>query len=401
MNNSREFFDFICSHIEDDPAQLLLHPSKLLSPSQLKDAALQITLRKKFKSKFPGIVLNPRFLFPDRSVAEQASGEMLAAFVASLIKDSDSVVDLTAGLGINTIAFSKVAQKVVSVELSQERASVLKYNLEVLGIKNVQVICADCRDWLESLDERLDVAYIDPARRDDAGNRSISLHAYSPDVCDLIPTIKNSFNRLLIKVSPLLDLSLVIKELPEISGFYIIDFHNECKELLLDLKFTENTRSVPFVKCVEIEPNGNVLIEEFCFENSSIAPEDLVSSPGEIGVDNIIYLPFPSIRKAKPISGLIRRFPEIRLVSPNTMLFSSKIKYEDFPGKKLKVIEILDKKKLGTLKGASCNVIARNYPMSSEEISRRYRLKPSGNRYIIAVGFSNKSKALFLCEIIS
>lgn len=398
MECSDAFFDFIVSHSEEDPDRLLLKGGSELNSDFLKFAVLQIALRKKFASKFPRLLANAHFLFPDRSVGEQASSEATASYISLIAADARSVADLTAGLGVNAISFAENTAKVTAVELSKERAEILQHNLNVLDIRNVMVECCDCKTWLDSLDQTYDLAFIDPARRDERGIRSISLEHHSPDVLQLMPVIKEKVKRLLVKVSPLFDLGMALKEIPAITAFHLVEYKGECKELILDIDFKKEGTS-PTLRCVEVFENKPPVLREYQYgkEDTDIG-KFVVRSEAELKDFSFLYIPSPSIRKARIEDKLLLQYSDLKLLSVNTMLFVSSRYYEDFPGKVLNIEGIMKKKDLNTLKGTQCNVLARNYPISSEALASRYKFKPSGAYYLIATTLST-GKILLLCRL--
>lgn len=394
-------FDFIARNADEDVNALLLHPDKTLGEEKLKLAARQIALRKKFNHKFPKLLSNPRVLLPDRSVVEQASSEATASYLASIIPRQGKVVDLTAGLGINTLAFAEVSESVIGIELDRERAEFLKYNVEIQDIENVKIVCADCTDWIENNHSKYDVMYIDPARRDNVGIRTFDITQYSPDVISMLPVLKRLCNRLLIKVSPFFDIQKAIQFFPEIQTVHIIDYKNECKELILDLNFSEVERFPIIFKCVELTPGEEPEINEYVREVNAAdkGPVPFAS------LDNLVngmylYRPYPSIRKSGLVRQLCSSFPDFQILSPNTMLFVSSELNSSFSGKVFLIKKRVAKKDLKILSGSPCNVLSRNYPLSSEELSRRYKFSPSGNTYLIATVLSDGSKVMLLCELI-
>lgn len=396
---SDSFFDFISAHLEDEPTRLLLSPPKGWKEDSLKFAVLQITLRKKFAGKFPRLLANPRFLLPDRSVGEQASSEATASYLSFITPEVQTVVDLTTGLGVNAISFARSAKRVTAVELSEERADILRHNLKALCIDNIDVVTADCRSWLDSCKLHYDLAFIDPARRDGKGVRSITLENYEPDVVKLIPAIKRRADRLLIKISPLFDMEKALREIPEITAFHLIEYRGECKELILDIDFNRKVDKL-IIRCVEVFDDAPPKIKTFPYGTDNWTEYDyLVKSATEITPGMIIYIPSAGLRKARVVDKLVLEYPNLNILSHNTMLLVGKGVYTDFPGKKLRIETILTKKDLTALKGNHCNVISRNYPLSSADITKRYRLLPSGPNYLIATTVESFKLLLFCTEI--
>lgn len=389
MEYSDLFFEFICRHALDDTDRLLLSPPKDIDTAFLRDAVQQISLRRKFAAKFPRLLANQRFIIADRSVGEQASSEATASYLPLLAPEARRVVDLSAGMGVNTFSFATESDCVTAIELSGQRADILRHNLNVLGLDNVEVVSDDCCLWLEKTSDRYDIAFIDPARRDAKGVRSISLQNYSPDLFQILPLIKKKTDRLLVKVSPLFDLDKALKEIPEITAFHIVEYRGECKELILDMDFSLK-RNFPIIRCVEVFDDRTPKISEYPFSKSSINEMDyLVSSDTQIKPGSFVLIPSPALRKARLIDKVLLQFPDAKLLSPNTMLLLSNTDVDNFPGRKFSIEAILDKKDLRSLKGTHCNVLARNYPLSSEALASCFNLKPSGPLYLLATTLRN------------
>ncbi|MCH5217195.1 MAG: RsmD family RNA methyltransferase [Muribaculaceae bacterium] len=225
---------------------------------------LDSDIRRKAFNKFKGVLNGSEAAIPDGEVVQQASGTLTARFTASLIPANSRVVDLTAGLGVNTLWFSKKASHVTAIELNPHRAEVLEENLRNAGIRNVDVVAANCLEWLsdntispQDATKAFDIAYVDPSRRSDSGKRVFLFDDCSPSLSAVINLFQGRTSRLLVKASPLLDISSIFKEFPQTTTIYVLESHNEVKELLIDMDLSLDPSSQPeaatiprTVKCV-------------------------------------------------------------------------------------------------------------------------------------------------------
>lgn len=382
------FFKFIEENFDADLHKLSFSPGNLKNQDLKRFALTQIEIRRKHLSKFFPLLQNNRFIFPDKSVTAQSSNARLALYHASLIEDNEIVADLTAGLGMDSIAMAGKAKKVYSIEVDAFRAEILSLNSNLLGVPNIEVVRADGVEWLKSTDLTFGTIYLDPARRDQHDNRKLLLEDYSPNVLELMDLMPLKCNRLLIKVSPLLDISSLHKKLPCLSGIHIVEYQRECKELLLDVNFNHggNQNNLE-IRCVTLEESGNWDSFSFNYEmNNSIHP--VIASADDLSFlpNKWVYEPAPSVMKASCWGIIGERFPNIKKIGTNTHLFLSDEIIKNFPGRAFKVKEVLKFRDLKKYKKGNFNVISRNYPLNANEISSKFGFIPSGDEYFIALG---------------
>lgn len=397
LNISEDFFNYVRENINRDTTRLILENS--FGDQELQNFAVtQIEVRKKSLEKFsPLIEEADNFIFPDKSVAEQSTNASVALYNASLIPEGSNVADLTAGLGIDIIAFSRRASKVIGVERDKLRAEILEFNLRELSIKNVEIINEDAAVWLQSEETTFDVIYLDPARRDAEDNRKTGIKDYSPNLFEILPLLKLKCKRLIVKLSPLLDITEAARMFPELSEIHVVDFKNECKELLLifdwEKKERDNNGNIT-LKCVEIGKEGTYSVFDCKLnqdDTSSILP---VIQADEINPGDMILQPSPAVIKVGKYAFMGSAFNGIGRLFNNSNLYYSKKPVEDFPGRRFNISSVLTGKELNKLKGENINVIARNFPLSSSEISSKYQFKEDGNRYLFA--FKSGKKSIFL-----
>ena len=302
-------------------------------------------------------------------------------------------VDLTGGFGVD---FSYIASRLGMSSMYVERQAHLceaaKENFERLGLKNAIVKNEDGIEVLHSLKE-LKLFFIDPARRDDAGNKVVSLKDCTPDVTVLQEEMLSKADYVIIKLSPMLDWHRAISELSHVREVHIISVNNECKELLLVLSarnMGENLR----IYC--INDAQSFVCNELNMESSSVK-----IAPSTLEEMQYLYEPNASLMKAGCFGVLSERY-DARMLSKNSHLFVSREPIAVFPGRSFRIIAVssFNKKELKRhLSGITkANIATRNFPLSVAELRKRLKLKDGGETYIFATTLSDESHVLVITE---
>ncbi|MDE7388669.1 MAG: class I SAM-dependent methyltransferase [Muribaculaceae bacterium] len=351
---------------------------------------LQEECRRKTSRKLAATLLCRDFRFPTSLSAEQCTSDDVADTHAAMIPGGASVVDLTCGLGIDTFHLARKASKVTAIERDPLVAAAVAPNAVALGLDNVTAICADCADWLAgNPGVRFDVAFIDPARRGEGGKRVYGLHDCTPDVVELMPEISRHASRLIVKASPMLDITHLLRtEGLRPDRILAIGTRSECKELVLDFDFSR--------AAVCDDPVMTALTvgrREFSFHLSDDSPMRL-TEPVEGG---LIGEPWPSVMKI----GGYNHLPGARL-HPSTHLYMlSDGEAAEFPGNIYRITRVtpfsssvLKQMARGQIEAS---VAVRNFPMTADELRKRLRARESATcrmfgvtagsgRYLITVG---------------
>lgn len=385
MDITEKMLEFVKKHSSTDVQALRLKYGCRKGTEldfDLEFALIQIEARKKARKKLPSFVENELFLFPSLISEEQASNEAVARFHASLISPDSTILDLTAGLGIDDIEFAKSGMSVTSCEIDNIKCDVLRHNVSILDIKNkIRVENCDSIDYIKSCSQRYDVVYADPARRNDIGGRVHALADCQPDILAAMPEILNISKRLIVKASPLLDISLIRKTVENLRKIYVVCFRGECKEILMDISCEYNYEGITVV-----DLDWNKMISKFEFhplhnlENTSISYFS-GKHPSEL---KYIYEPNPGLMKVADWPSLSSAYPDLRKCDINTHIFLSDTLYNNFPGRVLEITSNPSKKDLKALKGTKINIVARNYPLSAPEISKKYNIISGGTDYLYA-----------------
>ena len=238
-----EFGEFILAHDGEDLGRLALARGRYASEVEDFDLALTtLEVRRKLRSKVPEWYAVPSLRYPLRVSGEQCSSAETARYkaaVAATVGNVSSIADLTGGLGVDAWAFAQVASRVLYNEMRPELADAARQNFAALGLENVQVSCQELvpGNVSEVLgDFRPDVIFLDPARRASDGRKVFRLEDCQPDVLQLLPELLAACPHVLLKLSPMADITLVCKQLACVKKVHVVAAEGECKELLLLLE---------------------------------------------------------------------------------------------------------------------------------------------------------------------
>jgi len=364
--------NYINQNLNSDLNQLLLKKSPFPNVT-MQDLVQQIKGRKTAEKKFPFLV-KEGIVFPPNLNLEQASSQSTAEYKAQELKGK-SFLDLTCGFGIDAYFLSKDFDEVTLIEQNPELISIVENNWNTLNRK-ATFINQSLEEFLESLREnsnRFNVIYLDPARRDQNNKKKFLLEDLSPNLLEIEEKLISMSDRIIVKLSPLIDISYLISELKNITEIQIIAVRNEVKELLLMIdnqEKRENNKDVE-VRCINLESNEPGF--SFNFNDERSAKSEFSESL------NFIYIPNNSILKAGAFDTISEKFG-LKKLHPNTHFYTSEHKVENFPGRVLEIekIETKDLKK-----GEKYNIISKNHPLKPEEIKKKYKLNDGGDHYLI------------------
>ncbi len=354
-------------HRDDDPAAFAMqfHGRTELP---IRAMAEQLACRQKAVKKLPTLSQHNMLYTP--LALEQSSGERTAAYKASLMSGKRAL-DLSGGLGVDTMFLARTFQEVVYCERDSLLCAVVEHNLKVSGVANVQVKNGESISLLaEYPDDSFDWIFVDPARREE-GHRSIALEAASPDVVASHDLLLRHAERVCIKASPALEISGLKKLLPALHTIIVVSVDRECKEILLLFE-----RAYP--------SDGPVQVKAVCLNADSEEITEVVGSsdaPRVVGtaVNEYLYEPDPAIIKAR-LSAVLARDSGLQFVNKSVDYLTADRKIEAFPGRSFRVVECVPYKPKSfraflerhAIAGAS--IQRRDFPLSAEELRKKYRL---------------------------
>lgn len=389
-----DFFKFVEENINEDISKLRLKFHNKNTAFNLPLALIQIECRKKCVHKIPSFISNMLALFPDVVASEQASHEAVANYHSALAQGYERILDMTAGLGIDSMAFAKNGSHVVSCELNDNKAACLDYNRRVFNLNSLKVENIDSIAYLKETDNFFDMIFIDPARRGEGNSRVYNFKDCQPDIIQNIDLLLSKSKSVMIKASPLLDISQTLKDIPHVKSIRAISVHGECKEILIEASALQglNTDTDILAEAIDLA-NDSSINSKFSYlinplKKSIDKNEDyskkLYANIENIETGNYLYEPNATMMKLAPWKELSLRFPSLKKFSDSTHLFVSEELFPDFPGRKLLITDIPDKRKLKNLKGACLNVVTRNYPMSADNLRKKLNLKEGSDDFLYA-----------------
>ena len=373
---SSDIQNYINQNLNSDLTKLLLKKSPFPDVS-MQEIVQQIKGRKTAEKKFP-FLTKEGIVFPPNLNLEQASSQSTAEYKSQTLSGK-SFLDLTCGFGIDAYFLSKNFDEVTLIEQNSKLISIVENNWKTLGRKanfineNLEIFLESLRDPQIDNFNKFDVVYLDPARRDQQNKKKFLLEDLSPNLLEIEEKLHSISDKIIVKLSPLIDISYLISELKNISEIQIIAVRNEVKELLLiidkqDASFELQDVSI---RCVNLESEEPEFLFKFNDEKSSNS-EFSESS-------NFLYIPNNSILKAGAFNIISEKFG-LKKLHPNTHFYTSENKIENFPGRVLE-IEKIDAKDLK--KGEKYNLVSKNYPLKPEEIKKKYKLNDGGNHYLV------------------
>ena len=381
-----EVRSFIQANEHGDVQKLLLNP-----PKQFKDhitlLADQIISRRKLKNKLPEWVESEAILPPPLS-AEQASSTETAHYKSEIFHGKH-LVDLTGGTGVDTLALSPGFKQVEYVEPNNWLCKLFEHNQKVFSDKPITIHQATAEQFLKSLEGR-SAFFIDPSRRVDS-KKVFRLEDCVPDLTRILPILRDKGTDMLIKLSPMIDITEGIRQLSHVKAVHVVNVKNECKEVLFHLDFALTT-DTPSVICINLNNNQKDLFQ-FSYENEKKAQVHYS------GPKMYVYDANTSILKAGAFNAVASQF-QLEKIAPNTHLYTSDHLVENFPGRCFKVIESeLKPKAISRLiPNKKANIMAKNYPLSSESLGKKLNLKDGGDDYVLGFRTKEGKPKLILCK---
>ena len=393
---NEQTWDFIHQHAADDVRKLALQGTKDTAvdlPSALQQIAGQQTALK----KLPSWAATEGILFPPHLNMEQCSSEQTARYKAQLAGKGDTYVDLTGGLGVDFYWMSQGFKQRCYVEQNAELCELAKHNFHVLG-HDSSVYCCDTAIYSTDM-PHADVVFLDPARRNEHGGRTYDIRDCTPNVIELLPILMEKADKVILKLSPMLDWRKAVDDLKHVTEVHIVSVDNECKELLLILEKAERPLRLVCVnndQIFEVSPHPSPLTS--LTQGQSVA---LQSHPSPLTSEQFLYEPNASIMKAGCFEALAQHYPVCQ-VSANSHLFLSSVEIEDFPGRRFQICAIssTNKQSMKTaLTGIDrANITVRNFPMSVEQLRKKLHLKDGGDTYIFATTKADGAHCLYICR---
>ncbi len=387
---------FIRENLTADVRSLLLrsHPAGI----NARKLVAQVLARQKARDKLPAWYATDALIFPPALSVEQASSERTAQYKASLVQGA-LLVDATGGMGVDTWAFSRQTGRVVYVEQQPELVEHARYNLPLLGVTNAEFVVGDGIRMLEQIagsspEKKADWLYLDPHRRDEQGGKVVRLDDCEPDITrpGVLDQLLQHTRKLLVKVSPLLDIDLALKQLANrVETVHIVAVQGEVKELLL---VVDNQ----IVDKVNVKFNTVNLLPDIVVGLQFEWREELTAVVDFGNPKTYLYEPNAAVLKAGAFRVTAARFGLVKL-APNSHLYTSDALKPDFPGRIFILNDVIKPDK-NTLKNhipdLKANLTTRNFPQTVAELRKKLSLREGGEIYIFATTLLNGDKRLLI-----
>ena len=444
MSINEKTWQFVREHADEDVRKVALlgtrDPEVDLQMALQQIAGIQ-TARKKLPSwaKVEGII------YPPHLNMEQCSSERTAKYKGGLIRslspkgdrcsmmgDAVRFVDLTGGFGVDFYWMAKAfthhpsptTHRLIYLEQNETLCAIAESNFRLLGL-DCSVCCCDTTTYLADM-PHADLVYMDPARRNEHGGRTYGIEDCTPNVLELLPQLMAKTDRLMLKLSPMLDWRKAVDDIQKpkansqqpiasVIEIHIVSVDNECKELLLVI--SKNPVDKLRMVCVNFNKDKEQLFET---SDGGEFPCTTQTRDGSMGIGNhtshlssltspFLYEPNASIMKAGCFAEVEKQFP-IWQISANSHLFLSSVEIADFPGRKFQILAIssmnkqeikckfreIINQKLTSMESA--NIAVRNFPMTVDQLRKKLKLKDGGDTYIFATTLASGEHKILICR---
>ena len=351
----------------------------------MPEALTQIAGWQTLRDKVPSWAAVEDLLYPPHLPLEQCSSERTALYKASLLPPGDTFTDLTGGFGIDCTFLATRFRQATYVERQDILCDLAQHNFPLLGLTHVE--------YLQKM-EPVDCLFLDPARRDSQGGKTVAIADCEPDVSALESLLLDKARRVLVKLSPMLDITLALRDLHYVQSVHIVSVANECKELLFMLEQTAEgiqPDDIP-LHCINLLPDGStqtvVITRRQEQENNYL----LTSTP-----ETWLYEPNTSLLKAGAFRSISSIY-KVKKLHPSSHLYTSEQLINDFAGRIFKVEEIIpfSSKQTKRLRESipQANITVRNFPLSAEQLRARLKIKEGGTTYLFATTARDGEKLL-------
>lgn len=380
--------EFIREYRERDIRQLALQANRF-PDVDMPYALDQIQGWQIARRKLPKWAACDGVIFPPHLSMEQCSSEPTAQYKLNLAMEwaervghASRMTDLTGGFGVDFSFTSCAFAAATYVERNEQLCHIVEHNLPLLGLNNATVVCADAVEYLSTVEPQT-MLFLDPARRDEHGAKTVMLADCTPDVVQLLPKLLEKSRFTMLKLSPMLDWHKAVDDLQgAVREVHIVSVGGECKELLLVLSTV--VESELKVYCADLSTASDTS-SLFVYTPGSSAP--VANSKLKTQNSKFVHEPNASIMKAGCFDELAAAYG-VSPVSRNSHLFLSDEPIEGFPGRSF-VVERVTTMNKGELRKAlvgieKANIATRNFPLTVAELRKRLKIKDGGDVYIFA-----------------
>jgi len=383
---NKEVQEFINSNLKSNITQLILKGSPFKDIS-IQEIAEQILAKNKCEKKLPTWFTSEKIYYPNKLNIEQTSSEITAKYKSDLIS-GNSIIDITGGFGIDAYYFSQKFTSATHCELNEKLSKIVQHNFKQLKSTNIDCHFGDGLEFLKNSTSKFDWIYADPSRRNNFKGKVFLLEDCLPNIPKNLELLFSKTDNILLKISPMLDISSAIHELNFVKEVHIVAIKNEVKELLfiLEKNYTQqiNIKTVNFNK-------SQVQKLDFNFQNESSAT---YSEPKKY-----LFEPNSAILKAGAFQQISTQL-NIDKLHQHSHLYTSN-NFIEFPGRSFKIKHVIfyNKKELAKLiPSKKANITTRNFPETVAQIRKKTNLKEGGNIYLFFTTDLNNKHLVIICE---
>lgn len=382
---------FIENHLDESAIKL----SNLLANETAERRTFvmqQINGRQKIKKKLPSFFTNFQLIIPPSLHLEQSSSEETAQFKASIFEGL-KIIDITGGLGIDSFAFAENNQ-VTYCEINENLAEITQHNARVLDIHKLKVFSSNGIEFLQKSNERFDLVYLDPARRDEQNSKVIKFEDCTPNILAIKEDLFLKSDKILMKTSPMFDLKMGIKQLKNVTKIYVVALKNEVKEILWLLEKDASVEE-SLVSIVSVNLNKEV---SQVFEGTFHQESTTSISYGK--VDSFLYEPNLAIMKAGFFNLIAKKF-NLKKLHQHSHLYTSDVLVENFPGRIFKVEKTLPyqpKQLKKILQKKKFNISTRNFPSLVRDLISKFQIIEGGEDFVFFTQQQNDEKIVIFTK---
>ena len=361
---------FICTHLKSDLTKIILKGSPFKEVS-IQELAHQIAAKQKAEKKLPTWFSAEKIYYPPKVSLEQTSSEITANYKSKLLKGS-SIVDITGGFGVDCYYFAKHFKEVTHCEINAELSDIVAYNYQQLQQQKIITHCGDGIEFLKNSAQNFECIYIDPSRRNDLKGKVFLLKDCLPNVPEHLDFLFSKTDQILLKISPILDLTSAISELKYVREIQVVAVDNEVKEVLFLLE--KGFLGAISVKTINMHKKK---AQKFNFQWSAPV-ESVYSEPSAY-----LYEPNAALLKSGGFHQISAQLSVFK-IHRHSHIYTSK-KNIQFPGRTFKIDKVVayDKKKLSKLiSGEKANITTRNFPKTVTQIRKELKIKDGGSLYL-------------------
>lgn len=383
-----EVQEFILNNLKSDITKLILKGSPFKNVT-IQEIAAQIVSKTKCETKLPSWLSMQNIYFPNKLNIEQTSSEITADYKSKLVAGK-TIIDLTGGFGVDAFYFSNSFEKVIHCELNEELSKIVQHNLQQLNNKKVTCISQDSIQYIKETNDTFDCIYIDPSRRNDLKGKVFLLNDCLPNVPENLEFLFTKTTTILLKVSPILDITSAINELKFVKEVHVVAVENEVKELLFLLE--KDYLGAIKIKTINSSKTNATQTFSFDFQNSI---EPII---GE--VQHFLYEPNAAILKASGFSEVSVQM-NLHKLHKHSHLYTSNQFISNFPGRSFLILNTVpyNKKTLKKLlPEGKANITTRNFPETVEQIRKKTGIKDGGTSYLFFTTTSTNELKVLICS---